>query len=86
VRPAPTPSSLAFAFLVVVGSVLAYPALVWLLHRVPTSTVATCAYVDPVFALGLGWLLVDQTVPAVARRRGGGALQRRRVQPLVGSG
>jgi drug/metabolite transporter (DMT)-like permease len=56
----------AFAFLVVVGSVLAYTALVWLLGVVPTSTVATYAYVNPVIALGLGWLLLDQTVPAVA--------------------
>jgi drug/metabolite transporter (DMT)-like permease len=57
---------LAFGFLVSVGSVLAYPALVWLLANTPTSTAATYAYVNPVVALVLGAVLLDERVSVAA--------------------
>ena len=57
---------LAFGFLVIVGSVLAYPALVWLLANTPTSTAATYAYVNPVVALVLGAVLLDERVSVAA--------------------
>jgi drug/metabolite transporter (DMT)-like permease len=53
-----------FAFLVLVGSVLAYPALVWLLANTPTSTASTYAYVNPVVALLLGGVLLGEHVSA----------------------
>jgi drug/metabolite transporter (DMT)-like permease len=52
----------SFAFLVLVGSVLAYPALVWLLANTPTSTAATYAYVNPVVALALGAVLLGEDI------------------------
>src|SRR5204862_1318935 len=45
----------AFAYLVTVGSLLAYTAYTWLLKNAPISTVATYAYVNPVIAILLGW-------------------------------
>ncbi|HZB20395.1 MAG TPA: EamA family transporter [Blastococcus sp.] len=49
------PSSwLAFAYLVLIGSVLGYSAYVWLLARAPLSLVTTYAYVNPAVAVALG--------------------------------
>jgi drug/metabolite transporter (DMT)-like permease len=53
---------LAFAYLVVIGSVVAYTAFVWLLDRAPVSTVSTYAYVNPIVAVALGWALLDEAV------------------------
>jgi drug/metabolite transporter (DMT)-like permease len=55
-------SVLAFGYLVVIGSVLAFSVYAWLLRNVPVSKVATYAYVNPVVAIVLGWLILDETV------------------------
>jgi drug/metabolite transporter (DMT)-like permease len=47
-------SALALAYLVVVGSIVAFSAFHWLLRNAPTSTVSTYAYVNPVVAVLLG--------------------------------
>jgi drug/metabolite transporter (DMT)-like permease len=52
-----TRSVVAFAYLVVFGSIIAFTAYTWLLANVPVSTVATHAYVNPVVAVALGVLL-----------------------------
>jgi drug/metabolite transporter (DMT)-like permease len=57
-------SALAFAYLVLPGSILAYSAFVWLLEHEPVSTVATYAYVNPVVALTLGWALLGEGLSA----------------------
>jgi drug/metabolite transporter (DMT)-like permease len=54
----------ALAYLVVVGSVVAYTVFVWLLASAPVSVVSTYAYVNPVVALALGWALLDEEVTA----------------------
>ncbi|GAA2276150.1 drug/metabolite exporter YedA [Glycomyces scopariae] len=61
-------SWIAWAYLVVFGSVVAFSAYVWLLHSAPVSLVATYAYVNPVVAVFLGWLVLSEavTVPIVA--------------------
>jgi drug/metabolite transporter (DMT)-like permease len=64
-----TASVLAFAYLVVIGSLVAFTAYVWLLQHAPISQVATYAYVNPVVAIALG---------ALVRRRGDHAAGRRR--------
>ena len=62
-----TESILAFAYLVVIGSLVAFTAYVWLLRNAPISQVATYAYVNPVVAIALGALFVDEEVtPLVA--------------------
>jgi drug/metabolite transporter (DMT)-like permease len=55
----------AFAYLVTMGSIVAYTAYVWLLDRAPLSRVSTYAYVNPVVALALGWLVVDEVITGV---------------------
>ena len=62
-----TASVLGFAYLVIVGSLVAFTAYVWLLRNAPISQVATYAYVNPVVAIALGALFVDEEVtPLVA--------------------
>ena len=58
-------SWLAFAYLVVIGSLVAYTAYVWLLQNAPISRVATYAYVNPTIAIFLGWLILDEHVGVV---------------------
>lgn len=52
----------ALGYLVVFGSVLAFTAYVWLVANAPISLVATYAYVNPVIAVLLGWLVLDETL------------------------
>ena len=50
----------AFAYLVVAGSLLAYPLYQWLLRNAPTRVVTTHAYVNPAVAVLLGWLVLAE--------------------------
>jgi drug/metabolite transporter (DMT)-like permease len=62
---ASAPSSwIAFAYLVLVGSVVAYSAYVWLLASAPLSLVTTYAYVNPAVAVGLGALFLGEPLTA----------------------
>ena len=54
-------SWVALAYLAVAGAI-AFSAYVWLLQHVPISTVVTHQYVNPVVAVILGWLLLDETL------------------------
>jgi drug/metabolite transporter (DMT)-like permease len=53
---------LALAYLIVFGSLLAYSAYSYLLANAPISLVGTYAYVNPVVAVFLGWLILDEHV------------------------
>jgi len=56
-----TPASLAaIVYLILVGSLIGYTAYVWLLRVAPISLVATYAYVNPVIAVLLGWLILAE--------------------------
>jgi drug/metabolite transporter (DMT)-like permease len=55
---------LAFAYLVVCGSLVAFTAYAWLLQNVPISKVATYAYVNPLVAVFFGWVLLDEQLSA----------------------
>ena len=57
-----TRSWVALAYLVFVGALVAYTAYSWALQHAPVSTVATYAYVNPVVAVFLGWLILGETV------------------------
>jgi drug/metabolite transporter (DMT)-like permease len=54
----------ALGYLVVFGSMLAFTSYVWLLANAPISLVATYAYVNPVVAVFLGWLILDEAITA----------------------
>jgi drug/metabolite transporter (DMT)-like permease len=61
VAQASTASWLALGYLVI-ASLLAYTAYVWLLGNAPMSLIATYAYVNPVVAVFLGWLVVGEPI------------------------
>src|SRR3984885_1875654 len=52
----------AVLYLIVCGSWIGYTAYIWLLEHVPTSKVSTYAYVNPVVAVFLGWLVLGERV------------------------
>jgi drug/metabolite transporter (DMT)-like permease len=52
----------ALAYLITIGSLLAFTAYVWLLQNAPISKVATYAYVNPVVAIFLGWLILSERI------------------------
>ena len=52
----------AVAYLVVFGSLLAFTAYVWLLRVASPALVSTYAFVNPVVAVFLGWLLAREEV------------------------
>jgi len=52
----------AFAYLVLFGSLAAFAAYFFLLRVWPATRVATSAYVNPVVAVVLGWLVLGERI------------------------
>jgi drug/metabolite transporter (DMT)-like permease len=50
----------SLAYLIFMGSFVGYSAYVWLLHHAPPTLTATYAYVNPVVAVILGWIFVNE--------------------------
>jgi drug/metabolite transporter (DMT)-like permease len=62
-----TSSALAWAYLVVAGSLVGFTAYAWLLRHAPISQVVTHQYVNPLVAVALGALLLgERLTPATA--------------------
>jgi drug/metabolite transporter (DMT)-like permease len=55
-------SIFGLCYLVVFGSLLGYSAYVWLLANAPIAKVSTYAYVNPVVAIALGVVVLDESV------------------------
>lgn len=55
-------SLFAMAYLVTIGSLVGFTAYAWLLQNAPISKVSTYAYVNPVVAIILGWLILDESI------------------------
>jgi len=53
---------IAFVYLVLVGSLLAFSAYAWLLKNVRVSVVSTYAFVNPVIAVALGTVFLNETI------------------------
>jgi drug/metabolite transporter (DMT)-like permease len=53
---------IAFAYLVVVGSLIAFSAYAWLLKNVRISVVSTYAFVNPVVAVALGTVFLAEPI------------------------
>jgi len=56
----------ALAYLTFVGSVVAYTAYVYALSKLRTTTVSLYAYVNPVVAVILGWLILHERLTWVS--------------------
>jgi len=52
----------ALLYLVVFGSLVAFTAYGWLVRHAPLPLVATYGYVNPVVAVALGWVILDEPV------------------------
>ncbi|MBG0827194.1 EamA family transporter [Planomonospora sp. ID67723] len=52
----------ALAYLIVMGSLVAFTSYVWLLGTAPISLISTYAYVNPVVAVALGALILGEPV------------------------
>jgi drug/metabolite transporter (DMT)-like permease len=57
-----TASIVGLLYLITVGSWGGFASYVWLLRNARTSLVSTYAYVNPVVAVFLGWLILDERV------------------------
>ena len=53
---------IAFVYLVLVGSLIAFSAYAWLLKNVRISVVATYAFVNPVVAVALGTVFLNEAI------------------------
>ncbi len=64
-EPAPAPTLhawFAWSYLVVFGSLLAFTCFVLAVKLLPTTLVMTYAYVNPVIAVVLGWLILSEPI------------------------
>jgi drug/metabolite transporter (DMT)-like permease len=55
-------SWLWFGYLVFFGSIIAYSAYLWLVSNAPVSLTATYAYVNPIIAVALGAIFLDEVI------------------------
>lgn len=53
-------SWLALSYLVVFGSLIAYSAYVFVINKLPPTQVSIYAYINPIVAVILGWLLLSE--------------------------
>jgi drug/metabolite transporter (DMT)-like permease len=53
-------SWLALSYLIVFGSLLAYSAFVFVIGKLPPAQVSIYAYINPIVAVVLGWLLLSE--------------------------
>ena len=74
------------------GSFVGFTSYVWLLRVAPTSLVSTYAYVNPIVAVVLGWLILGEDVHGADGRRrrgrarlGGGDPARRELGARAGT-
>jgi drug/metabolite transporter (DMT)-like permease len=55
-------SIFGLVYLIVLGSIVAYSAYAWLLANAPIGQVATYAYVNPIVAIALGAIVLDEAI------------------------
>lgn len=55
-------SALSLAYLLIFGSLIGFTAYVWLLRQTTPARAATYAYVNPIVAVLLGWMLADEAL------------------------
>jgi drug/metabolite transporter (DMT)-like permease len=53
-----------WVYLIIIGSLLGFSTYVWLLDHAPISLVSTYAYVNPIVAVSLGILILDEKLSA----------------------
>jgi len=56
------PSALSLIYLIIFGSLIGFGAYIWLLKVADPTMVSTYAYVNPIVAVFLGWILAGETL------------------------
>jgi drug/metabolite transporter (DMT)-like permease len=51
---------LSLAYLIIMGSIVGYTSYIYCIAKLPLSLVSTYAYINPVIALFLGWIVLDE--------------------------
>ncbi len=59
-----TRSWIAFAYLIVFGSLVGFTAYIWVLRMTPPAIASTYAYVNPLVAVFLGWAFIGEPFTA----------------------
>ena len=57
-------SLLSWLYLIIFGSLVAFSAYIWLLKHATPSRISTYAYINPLVALFLGWMLAEEVLTA----------------------
>lgn len=52
----------ALAYLIIFGSLVAYASYAYALRKLPMTIVSLYAYINPIVAVVLGWLVLDETL------------------------
>ena len=55
-------SSIAWCYLMVMGSLVAFTTFIWLMKHASPSLVATYSYVNPIVAVFLGWFFLGEPI------------------------
>lgn len=55
----------ALGYLVVFGSVVGYSSYIYALDKLPAAMVSTYAYINPIVAVVLGWLVLDERLDSL---------------------
>jgi drug/metabolite transporter (DMT)-like permease len=58
-------SILALVYLTAIGSLVAFTAFAWVLRQAPLPLIATYAFVNPIVAVFLGWLILNEAVTPI---------------------
>ena len=51
---------LYLAYLIIMGSIVGYTSYIYAIAKLPLSLVSTYAYINPIIALFLGWVVLDE--------------------------
>ncbi|HKR05635.1 MAG TPA: EamA family transporter [Bacteroidia bacterium] len=54
----------SFLYLVVAGSIIGYNCFVYSLQELPSTLVSIYAYINPIIAIILGWIVLDEIITA----------------------
>jgi drug/metabolite transporter (DMT)-like permease len=55
----------AFIYLTLIGSIFGYGSYIYAISHLPLSLVSTYAYINPIIALFLGWLVLDEKLDII---------------------
>jgi drug/metabolite transporter (DMT)-like permease len=55
-------SAIGLVYLITFGSLIGFTSYIWLLDKVSPARLGTCAYVNPIVAVLLGWAIAGEAL------------------------